>query len=148
MPHPLAFKKSALGMDGNLAALLGYLFWPIALVNLIAEKENQFVRFHAVQKLFFILFNVIAIFALIIVLAILYIVITVLTLVAAVAVGDIGSIVGMIFSLIVMLLWVAVPILFAATILIGLILCAVKAFQGEPFKLPIVGRFASKVVPL
>ena len=148
MPHPLAFTKSALGMDGNLAALLGYIFWPIALVNLIAEKENQFVRFHAVQKLFFILFNIIIFFVLFIGLFIISFVIMLLTGVAAAAAGDAGGVVGLILSFITMLIWFVLPLLFALTILLGLILCAVKAFQGEPFKLPIIGRFASKVVPL
>jgi uncharacterized membrane protein len=148
MPHPLAFKKSALGMDGNLAALLGYLFWPIALVNLIAEKENQFVRFHAVQKLFFILFNLIAFFVLFFAFFILSFVIMIIAGVATAAAGDVGGIIGFLISLIAIIIWAVLPLLFALIILLGLILCMVKAYQGEPFKLPIVGRFASKVVPL
>src|SRR5437867_10862890 len=45
--------KSALGLEGNIAALIGYIFWPIALVCLIIEKENRFVRFHAIQSLLY-----------------------------------------------------------------------------------------------
>ena len=148
MPHPLAFTKSALGMDGNVAALLGYIFWPIALVNLIAEKDNQFVRFHAVQKLFFILFNIIIFFVLFFAFFILSFVIMLIAGVAASTAGDVGGAIGMIISFIAMLIWIVLPLIFALIILLGLILCAVKAYQGEPFKLPIIGRFASKVAPL
>src|SRR5438034_1316917 len=45
--------KSALGLDGNIAALLGYIIWPVALVCMIIEKENKFVRFHAIQSLLY-----------------------------------------------------------------------------------------------
>ena len=38
-------QKSALGLDGNVTALLGYIIWIIALVSLIIEKEtgNRFI---------------------------------------------------------------------------------------------------------
>ncbi len=39
--------KSALGLDGNLAAALGYPIGIIAIICLIMEKENRFVKFHA-----------------------------------------------------------------------------------------------------
>ena len=43
--------KSALGLDGNVAAALGYPIGIIAIISLIIEKENRFVRFHAMQSL-------------------------------------------------------------------------------------------------
>src|SRR5260370_7590220 len=43
--------KSALGLDGNLAAALGYPISVIAIISLVMEKENRFVKFHAVQSL-------------------------------------------------------------------------------------------------
>ena len=44
--------KAALGgLDGNLAALLGYIIWVVALISLLMEKENRFVKFHAIQSL-------------------------------------------------------------------------------------------------
>src|SRR2546423_6210251 len=43
--------KSALGLDGNLAAALGYPIGIIAIICLIMEKENRFVKFHALQAL-------------------------------------------------------------------------------------------------
>ena len=43
--------KSALGLDGNLAAALGYPVGIIAIICLIMEKENRFVKFHALQSI-------------------------------------------------------------------------------------------------
>ena len=43
--------KSALGLDGNIAAALGYPIGIIAIICLIIEKENRFVKFHALQSI-------------------------------------------------------------------------------------------------
>jgi len=43
--------KSALGLDGNLAAALGYPIGIIAIICLVMEKENRFVKFHALQSI-------------------------------------------------------------------------------------------------
>src|SRR5260370_41341665 len=43
--------KSALGLDGNVAAALGYPIGIIAIICLIMEKENRFVKFHALQSI-------------------------------------------------------------------------------------------------
>src|SRR5687767_15678485 len=45
--------KSALGLDGNVAAALGYPIGIIAIISVIMEKENNFVKFHAIQSLCF-----------------------------------------------------------------------------------------------
>src|SRR3972149_889479 len=44
--------KSSTGLQPNVAGLLCYLVgWVTGIVFLIIEKENQFVRFHAVQSI-------------------------------------------------------------------------------------------------
>jgi len=44
--------KTSMGIDQNLAGLLCYLGWWITgLIFLLTEKENQFVRFHALQSI-------------------------------------------------------------------------------------------------
>ncbi|UCG35543.1 MAG: DUF4870 domain-containing protein [Candidatus Omnitrophota bacterium] len=44
--------KSSTGMQPNVAALLSYLFgWITGLIFFLVEKENKFVRFHALQSL-------------------------------------------------------------------------------------------------
>ena len=44
--------KTASGMQANLAALLSYLLgFVTGLVFILTEKENKFVRFHAMQSI-------------------------------------------------------------------------------------------------
>ena len=44
--------KTALGIDENIEALLCYVLgWITGIVFLVLEKENRFVRFHALQSL-------------------------------------------------------------------------------------------------
>ena len=44
--------KSSLGMDANMAALLSYLLGFITgIIFYVLEKENKFVRFHAMQSI-------------------------------------------------------------------------------------------------
>lgn len=45
--------KTSIGIEPNIAGLLCYLGWWItAVIFLVLEKENKFVRFHAMQSLF------------------------------------------------------------------------------------------------
>lgn len=125
--------KSALGLDGNLAAALGYPVGIIAIICLVMEKENRFVKFHALQS---ILLHVAFI-----VLAIAVWILGFILLIAGAAAsaatqsGAAGGLVGMLFGLI----WLLV----IACYLGGLIFAAVKAYQGAEFKLPIIGNIAS-----
>lgn len=44
--------KTALGIEANLEGLLCYVLgWITGLIFLLVEKDNQFVRFHAVQSI-------------------------------------------------------------------------------------------------
>lgn len=119
--------KSALGgLDGNIAALIGYIVWPIALVCLIMDKENRFVRFHAVQSLVYHAAAVIVFLGLVIVL-------TVLSIMLAFA--HLGELSGLLW-----LLYMVVVIVYIA----GLVYAAVKAYGGDEFKLPVIGNMAEK----
>jgi uncharacterized membrane protein len=137
MENMEAKEKSALGLDANVTALLGYIIWVIALISIIMEKNNRFVRFHAIQSLAYQV-SVGILFA---VLGILQAILTVVFGVAAAAAGSAaGGAVGIIFYLLSLLIWMVVPLL----ALIGVILAAVKAYQGQMFKLPIIGNLAEK----
>ncbi|HMH44709.1 MAG TPA: DUF4870 domain-containing protein [Pyrinomonadaceae bacterium] len=125
--------KSALGLDGNLAAALGYPVGIIAIICLIMEKENRFVKFHALQS---ILLHV----AFILVAIVVWILGFILLIAGAAASaatqsGAAGGLVGMLFGLI----WLVVIIAYIA----GLIMAAVKSYGGAEFKLPIIGNIAS-----
>ncbi len=119
-----AKSKTSTGLDANVAALLAYvLTWVTGLVFFLIEKENRFVRFHAMQA---ILFGV-SFFAL-------YIALAIVTTTIGFVSGILAALVGLIGLLI--------PLLF----LVGWILCMVKAFQGEMFKLPVIGDMAANIV--
>jgi uncharacterized membrane protein len=46
--------NSSLNMSENVVALIAYLFgWVSGLIIFLIEKENRFVRFHALQSLIF-----------------------------------------------------------------------------------------------
>ena len=128
--------KSALGLDGNLAAALGYPIGIIAIICLIMEKENRFVRFHALQS---ILLHV-AFIILMIGVWILTIVLVIAGVAASAASSSAGGAVGGIVSLLFSLIWFVVVIAYIA----GLIYAAVKSYQGNMFKLPIIGNMAEK----
>jgi uncharacterized membrane protein len=126
--------KSALGLDGNLAAALGYPIGIIAIISLIMEKENRFVKFHALQSLLLhVAFIVVAIAVWIIGIVLL---IAGIAASAATNSGAAGGLVGMLFGLI----WLVVIVAYIG----GLILAAVKAYGGNYFKLPVIGNMAEK----
>ena len=126
--------KSALGLDGNLAAALGYPIGIIAIICLIMEKENRFVKFHALQS---ILLHV-AMIVVMIAVWIIGVIIAIAGVAAAAATnsGALGGLAGMLFGLI----WLVVIVAYVG----GLILAAVKSYQGLMFKLPVIGNMAEK----
>ena len=128
--------KSALGLDGNIAALIGYIFWPIALVCVIMEKENKFVRFHAIQSLLYHAAIIVAVILLVIVVIFLGII----GIASAAAGSSGGGAIGGILGSLVSLVWM----IFILAYVVGLIYAAVQAYGNKMFKLPIVGNLAEK----
>ena len=103
--------KTSLGMKADLAALLSYVAGIITgIIFYLLEKENKYVRFHAMQSIltfgFFLVLNI--------------------------ALGFI-PVVG----------WSFMPIVGIVQLIVWIILM-IKAYQGETFKLPIVGDMAEK----
>jgi uncharacterized membrane protein len=126
--------KSALGLDGNVAAALGYPIGIIAIICLIMEKENRFVKFHALQSiLLHVAFIVVAIAVWII-----GIILVIVGLAASAATNS--SAFGGLFSMLFGLIWLAV----IAAYIGGLIYAAVKAYGGNKFMLPVIGGMADK----
>jgi uncharacterized membrane protein len=136
-PPPGTSQKSAVGLEPNIAAALSYI-WIVGLIFFIMEKENRFIRFHALQSILYGVVWIVAVF----VLAIVNIIIGVIFGVVASAAGDAGAFVGMIVWLISMFIWMVFPLVYLGT----LILAAVKAYQGKTFKLPIIGNMAERMV--
>ncbi|MDP2654117.1 MAG: hypothetical protein Q8Q08_08815 [Candidatus Omnitrophota bacterium] len=102
--------KTSTGLQPNVAALLSYLaFFVTGIIFFVIEKDNKFVRFHAMQSI--ITFG--AIFAL-----------------QVVCVATV-------------ILIILVPLLNIAAVILWIILM-VKSYQGEMFKLPVIGDIAEQ----
>lgn len=101
----MAEKKEGTGLPKNTAAALCYLLgWVTGIVFLLIEKEDKFVRFHAMQSV--ITFGILTI---------------------ASFLPLIGWILSPFIMIIGFVLWLALII---------------KAYQGEEFELPVVGKLA------
>jgi uncharacterized membrane protein len=102
--------KTSSGLNQNVAGLLCYLAgWITGLIFFLIEKENRFVRFHAMQSI--------------------------------ITFGSL-TVLSMIFGFM-PLLWILMPILGILQVILWVILM-VKAYQGELFKLPVIGEIAEK----
>jgi uncharacterized membrane protein len=111
----------------NIAAVLAYLTFIPAVIFLASRpyRRNLFLRFHAVQCLFYCA-------------AVTF---------AAAGIRLVGFLLGMIpiiGPLVVALLYILGPV---ATIILWAVLC-VKALRGEQFKLPVLGDLAEKYAAL
>lgn len=127
---PAQAGKSSTGLDENVAALLSYIFgWISGLIFFLIEKDSRLVRFHAMQSLLLnVLIGVIAI--------VLWIVMFVLVLIGT----QISGIVSTLLTLLATLVWFVLII----GALILWIMCLIKAYQRQYFKLPIIGNLAEK----
>ncbi len=121
--------KSALGLDGNVTAVIGYLIGLVALILIFIEKDNKFVRFHAIQS---VLYQV----GVGVTLTVLVIVVTIIGFIVGMASSGLATIVGILSMLIFSvlgLIWFG-----------GMIYAAYKSYQGTEFKFPIIGDLADK----
>lgn len=124
--------RSSFGLSPNAAALIAYLFVPVtSIVFIVAEKQNRLVRFHAWQSLFYGISLSVFGFALGIVIGII-----------SFAVSSISTVAGFLVTFVSCLLWIALAI----AIFISWIFCLIKAWRGEFYKLPVVGKFAEKMI--
>ena len=117
--------KTSTGIAANIAGLLCYVLgWLTGLIFFLIEKENKFVRFHALQSMIifgglFVLSIAIGIFV---------------GIFAAVGAGFLVPVLTLINGLLGLLglvLW---------------ILLMIKAYQGELFRLPIAADLADKMI--
>ncbi len=113
--------KSALGLDANVTALIGYPIGIVALILLFIEKDNKWVKFHAIQSLLF----------------------WAVVFVIYIGLGIVASVFFVISSTLGFLMTSLIA-LFGLLVLAGVIFLAYKAFQGDKFKLPVIGDMADK----
>jgi uncharacterized membrane protein len=110
------------GLTDNAAGAIAYLTVIPAIIFLIVEpyNKNSFVRFNSWQCIF----------------------LCVAAIVIDIALGILLGIVTLMFPLAIFagFLWPLVSLFWVAV----LVVCAVNAFQGKRFKLPIIGALAEK----
>ncbi len=134
-PTEPAVGQSSLGMDANLASMLCYLTMfccglgiILSLVFFIIEKTSRLVRFHAMQGMLFGGVWVVVGIAF-----------TILRMLTSVALGDD-------LGFFIWLGWLLVRLLVALVLIAFLIMAAIKAYQGQYYKLPIIGNIAWNIV--
>jgi uncharacterized membrane protein len=109
--------KISTGLEANVAGLLCYVLWWVSgLVFILIEKENEFVRFHAMQSI--VTFGSITVLSI------------ALSILSSIPfLGIIFGIIGWILGLLAFVLWIVLM---------------VKAYQGTTYKLPWAGNLAEK----
>ena len=119
--------KTALGLDANVGALLCYvgnlvcaLGLIYSIIVIVTDKTNKLARFHAFQSV------LLSATGLVIGIAV--------QILAAIAAAANSGLLAMLIGL--------VMLVFGLVMLVAVIFTAVKAFQGQIFKLPIIGNMA------
>ena len=121
--RPPAASQSSTGLDPKLAGLLCYILGIITgLIFFLIEKSNGVVRFHAAQSILFSGSMIVV-----------WIVLTILQFVIL----SISLSLGSIFSLLTMLLGLAVFVLWVVLL--------IKGYSGEKWKLPVIGDMAERM---
>jgi uncharacterized membrane protein len=121
---PNANGPTSMGMDANVAAGLSYLFSIVGgLIFYFGEKQNRFVRFHAMQSILFNAFWIVLFIVLFTVQSFLY---------ATVILSPLAVVLT------------CLTILLPLALLAVWIVLMVYAFQGKYFKLPVIGDYAEK----
>lgn len=116
MTGPATGTTSSTGLAPNVAAALSYLFGIITgVVFFVLEKDNQFVRFHAMQSII-----VSAVFIILSIVLRMFLIIPILGWI----VGILGS---MVLGIIGIILWLVLMF---------------KAFQGQEWEVPVLGKYA------
>ncbi len=110
------------GLAPNIAGLLCYICSPITgIIFLLIEKENLDVKFHAWQSLVF---------------GIAYIAVVIVLEILAAIMGLLASVLGIIVGFF-------IPLVMLAAFIVWIV-CMVKAYQGERWRIPVIGDFAAK----
>ena len=104
--------KTSIGLEANVAAALSYgALFVTGIIVILIEKDNKFVRFHAMQSI--ITFGAIFILQM-----------------------------ALVFTIFLVFL---LPVLNIAALILWIVLM-IKAYQGEKFKLPVIGNIAEQKI--
>lgn len=115
-------KGGGSGLAPNIASLLCYICMPItSIIFLLLEKENKEVQFHAWQGTLF---------------GVAYILLIVSLQILAAILGSIANFLGVIIGLL-------IPVVGLVSFVLWII-CLVKSYQGERWKIPYIGDYAAQ----
>lgn len=124
--------KTALGLDNNVGALICYvgnfvcaLGLIYSIIVLVQDKTNKLPRFHAMQSILLLVANLI---------------IAIPGYILMIAFYAMGSSITTILGT---LIWLVLMVV-GLTILVFMIISAVKAYGGEIYKVPVIGNLADK----
>ena len=127
---PVPATKSSTGLDENVASLLAYVFGIVSgLIFFLIEKDSRLVRFHGMQSTLLAGVFWVGEIAL-------WILSTIIVIIISQISGLLGTLVWALLGLLAFVLGIGA--------LIGWVLCMIKAYQGQYFKLPVLGNFAEK----
>ena len=103
--------KTATGLDEKIDGLIAYVFLFFSgIIYLVIEKENKYVRFHALQSVIF-----------------------------SVAAIVVSIVVGIVLGWIPVIGWLASKIVWLATVA-AVAFLAYNAYKGVEFKIPFIGE--------
>src|SRR5882672_10156919 len=122
--------KTALGLEANLGAAIGYPVGILAIIIFFMEKDNRFARFHALQSIFYHVAAVVVFIGIAIVLAIIQVILALISSVLA----AIGGLLWLLYMLVVLVY------------LVGLLFLAFKAYGGATVSLPVIGGMTNKIL--
>jgi uncharacterized membrane protein len=128
--------KSVFDLDANLVALLCYvanfvcyLGVVLSIITIVQDKKNKLARFHAWQSILLLATPLL---------------LTILLVLFGLLGAAIDSALGFpLLSFVTILLYIALLLLGLAAF-VGMIISAIKAYNGEIFKLPVIGNMADK----
>jgi uncharacterized membrane protein len=127
---PMQAGKSSTGLDENIAAPLSYVAtWLSGLIFFLIEKDSRLVRFHAMQS---ILLGA--------TMVVLFIAVWLLSLISWVVIGQISGLLSFLVNVVLGL----VTFVLIVGLLVAVVICLIKAYQRQYFKLPVIGNLAEK----
>jgi uncharacterized membrane protein len=131
------YGKSVFDLDANIVAMLCYLLnlvcalgLVLSIITVVLEKSNKLARFHAWQSIFLwvtgFLFSIAYSF-----------IGFLIGLGVSKASGSLSSLVGLV-------LWL-VSLGISLAIFVFMIIAAIKAYNGEIYKIPLIGEYADRL---
>lgn len=125
MAKTTAKEGTAKGGDSNLMGAIAYLCgWLTGVIMYLVKKDDKFVKFHAIQS---------------ILLSVVVMVVFVGLMVVTLILGFI-PVINVVAGILALIVY---PLMMLVMLLLMLFLMW-KAYQGEKFKLPLIGDFAEK----